>query len=175
MTANMTKGNWSWSLGVWLVMCVYAAPLLVTWNFWSPLDSLPYVLCLAAGAAASVGLWRLSKPASDARRAQLRIGVICWLPCLALAAGLGANMLLDASPPITHQARFINYDVANKGPAHVRLSSWRDPRAEERLTCTTGRRQQLCPHLRRGTPVDVTTRRGALGWEWVELVQPRPR
>lgn len=92
---------------------------------------------------------------------------------MAIGLGLGVNMLLDPSPGVTHDARFLGYQAARKGPSHVRYSSWREPNAEERFTCTSGRQDQLCPRLQQGTPVVVTVRRGALGWQWVEKVAPR--
>ena len=172
MNANADKGKWSWSLKVWLVMTVYAAPLLLAWTLWSPLDSLPYGICLAIGGALSFGVWRVGKTSSDVRRRQIRLGIICWLPCLAIGVGLGANLLFDASPGVAHDTFFVRHESAHKGPSHVRLSSWREIKAEERVTCTGWRSERLCPYLPAGTPVVVTTHRGALGWEWVESVVP---
>jgi hypothetical protein len=173
MNTDPAKGNYSWSLMVWLVMVVYAAPLLLAWTMWAPLDTLPYWICLAAGAASALGAWRFSKPPSDARQRQVRLGVICWLPCLAIGVGLGSNRLLDSTPGVAHDAFIVRYDAAQKGPPHLRLSSWREAQSEERLTCTSSRREDICPSLRPGAPVVVTTHEGALGWEWVEKVVPR--
>jgi hypothetical protein len=104
---------------------------------------------------------------------QVRLGAVCWLPCFAVGAGLAMNRVFDAGPPATHDATYLGYHSAHKGPAHVRLSSWREPRGEERMTCTAGRSEALCPSLTPGAAVAVTVRQGALGWEWVERVSPR--
>lgn len=173
VNVDAAKGSWSWSLMVWLVMLVYAAPLLLAWTMWGPLDTLPYWICFVVGASLSLAVWRFSKPPSDARQRQVRLGTICWLPCLAISVGLGSNMLLDGTPGVAHDSFFVRHDSRGKGPPHVRLASWREVKAEERLTCTSWRREDLCPPLRSGAPVVVTTHEGALGWEWVEKVVPR--
>ena len=163
-----------YSLGVWLLMTLYAAPWLLAWNLWDPLDFLPYLECFAVGGAVSLVVWRLSRllpPAAG--HGSLQLGIICWAPCLAIGVGLGANVLFDRSLAVTHATVFLGHQNAHKGPSHVRFASWRKSGTEERLTCMMARSPSLCPDMQPGDPAAVTTHRGALGWEWVEQVARR--
>jgi hypothetical protein len=174
VNAGASKANWGYSLLIWLVMVLYVAPLLVAWNLWDTLDALPYLLCLVVGAGCSWVAWRLRRRrASTAPLGVLGFALIAWAPCLGVAVGLGANQMLDHSPAIAHDASFLGYRRAHKGPDHARFSSWREPGGEERLTCSSWRQAELCGPLKVGAQVVVTTHGGALGWEWVERIAPR--
>lgn len=168
------RGSWVYSLVVWLVMTLFAAPVLLAWNLWDPLDYLPYFVCLGVGVTVAIGAWRINEQLpSAAAHGFLRLAVICWLPCLAVGVGLAANTLLDRSPAATHAAVFLGYHHPQKGQSRVRFASWRKSGTEERLTCSAGRSQAVCLNLKPGDPVTVTTHSGALGWEWVAHVAPR--
>lgn len=165
--------GWGYSLVVWVAMVLYLAPVIVAWNLWDPLDTLPYWLCLAAGGAVSlVGLVLWLKLAHQLR-GTLPAFLLAWAPLLALGLGLGGNVLLDSSPSTAHATTFLGYAHQQKGPARARFASWREPGTEERVACGGLRREPLCIDFQRSPAVTVTTRRGALGWEWIESVKPR--
>lgn len=171
MTPDLTKTKWSWaySLVVWLMLVLYVAPLLVAWNLWDPLDMMPYWICLAVGAGMTwLGL-RLWPPG---RTSFLGVYLLAWAPALAVALGLGGNVLLDQSLPVAHATRFLGLGTRHKGPSQARFASWREPGSEERVTCTVWRMDRFCYGHATGSAVVVTTRRGALGWEWIESVAP---
>ena len=174
MEAAAQKGNWSYSLVVWLVMVLYVAPLLVAWNLWDPLDSLPYVLCLLVGITLAIVGWQLAKwRAGQQPIGMWRLGAIGWAPCVAVAAGLGANVLLDSSPAVAHEVLFLGYHSGQKGPTRAHFASWRASGEKEQVTCSFWRGQELCLPLQSGDKVVVTTHAGALGWEWIESVAAR--
>jgi hypothetical protein len=167
--ATKTKWAWTYSLVVWLAMVLYFAPLLVANNLWDPLDVLPYWLCLGVGVAgAGLGfrLWR------DPRPNPLRLCVLAWTPMLAIALGLGVNVLLDRSLAVPHPTRFLGFASRQKGPTQARFASWRDAAGEERISCSPLRSTTFCSGLEPQRSVIVTTHRGALGWEWIESIEP---
>ena len=170
MNADTAKRSWSYSLLVWLKLVIYVAPLLVAWNLWDPLDLLPYWICLAIGAGLALLGWSTGKGRTrDGHPSSARQFLLAWTPMLAVALGLGGNTLLDASLPAPHATTFLGFASRHKGPTQARFASWREPGREERLTCTMFRGQH-CAGLEREREVVITTRRGALGWEWVETV-----
>jgi len=174
LDAAAQKGNWGYSVVVWLVMVLYAVPLLVAWNLWDPLDHLPYVLCSSGGVGLSFVAWKVAKrQVGEKPLGSLRLGAIGWAPCVAVALGLGGNVLLDSSPAVAHETVFLGYHSGQKGPTRARYASWREASNDERVTCTFWRGQQLCLPLKAGDKVVVTTHRGALGWEWIESVAVR--
>lgn len=167
--ATKTKWAWTYSIVVWLAMVLYVAPLLIANNWWDPLDVLPYWLCLGAGvvgAALGFRLWR------DPRPNPVRLFVLAWTPMLAIALGLGSNVHLDTSLPMPHTIRFLGFASRQKGPTQARFASWREEANEERITCSALRFDAFCAGLQPQSKVVVTTRRGALGWEWIETIAP---
>lgn len=169
MKPALTKTKWSWaySLVVWLMLVLYVAPLLVAWNLWDPLDTLPYWICSAVGAAAA---WMGFRLWPTGRTSFVGVYLLAWAPTLAIGLGLGSNVLLDQSLPVPHATRFLGLGSRHKGPSQARFASWREPGSEERVTCTVGRMDQVCSGHAPGSAVVVTTRRGALGWEWIESI-----
>lgn len=167
--ATETKWAWTYSIVVWLALVLYVAPLLVANNLWDPLDMLPYWLCLGAGVGgAGLGfrLWR------DHRPNPIRLFVLAWTPMLAIGLGLGANVFLDRSLPVRHTTRFLGFSSRQKGPTQARFVSWREAGSEERVTCSALRSATFCSGLEPQRAVVVTTHRGALGWEWIEAIEP---
>jgi hypothetical protein len=166
-----TKKKWAWtySIVVWLAMVLYVAPLLIANNWWDPLDVLPYWLCLGVGVGGAVLGFRLWR---DAQPNPVRLFVLAWTPMLAIALGLASNVYLDTSPPIPHATRFLGFASRQKGPMQARFASWREGATEERITCSALRIDAFCAGLTDQRKVVVTTRRGALGWEWIEAIAP---
>jgi hypothetical protein len=170
---DIAKSGTAYSLFVWLAMVLYLAPLLVAWSLWDPLDRVPYVICLAVGAVGSLlgfVVWRKIWPHVHGWRP---VFLLAWAPPLALGLGLGGNVLFDSSPASAHATTFLGYSQSQKGPSRARFASWREPGTEERVRCSSLRRPPLCIDFQRSPAVTVTTRRGALGWEWIESVEPR--
>ncbi len=92
-------------------------------------------------------------------------------PLFCVAVGLGVNRWLDSSPPTPHRTRVLRH-VSSKGPGWCELVSWRTSvperfAADHSLSDIVGR----CAS---GTELVAVTRRGALGWEWVERFQAAP-
>lgn len=173
MEAAAPKG-FGYSIVVWLVMVLYLAPLLVAWGLWDTLDQLPYFLCLLAGIALSVVGWQVAKwRASPQPVGMWRLGAIGWAPCLAVALGLGCNVLLDSSPAVSHEVLFLGYHSGQKGPTRAHFGSWRVPGDKEQVSCNFWRQHEICLPLQLGAKVVVTTHEGALGWEWIESVAAR--
>lgn len=174
MDAAAQKANWSYSVVVWLVMVLYVAPLLVAWSVWDTLDQLPYWLCLLVGVVVSVVAWQVAKwRAGPAPLGMWRLGAIGWAPCVAVAAGLGGNVLFDSSPAVAHEVEFLGYHSGQKGPTRAHFASWRTPGEKEQVACNFWRQSEICLPLKSGDKVVVTTHAGALGWEWIEGVKAR--
>lgn len=173
MHPSKAKSGWAYSLVVWLAMVLYLAPGLVAWSSWDPLDTLPYWICLAVGGAVSLGGFVVWLKVLHHLRGSLPVFLLAWAPLLALGLGLGGNVLLDTSPPRAHATNFLGYAHGQKGPSRARFASWRTPGSEERVMCSALRREPLCFDFQRSPAVTVTTRGGALGWEWIESVEPR--
>lgn len=176
--ANVSKGKpskrgWTYSLVVWLAMVLYLAPVLVAWNLWDPLDRLPYVICLAVGAAVSLAGFVVWLKRFQDHSGWVTVFVLAWAPLLGVGLGLGANVVLDASPSRTHATTFLGYSHNQKGPTRARFASWRARGGEERVSCSSLRREPLCLDFQRSPAVTITTKQGALGWEWIESVTPR--
>lgn len=173
MHSSKPKTAWGYSLVVWVAMVLYLAPVIVAWSLWDPLDTLPYWLCLGVGGALSLGGFGVLLKRRHGLRGTLPTFLLAWVPLLALGLGLGSNVLLDTSPSRAHATNFLGYSRGQKGPARARFASWREPGTEERVACSGLRREPLCIDFQRSPAVTVTTRRGALGWEWIESVKPR--
>ena len=158
---------WGYGIVVWALTTTFVAPLLVAWQRWDPLDTLPYLLCLGAGLACSVAvyhLWQL--PMFRERRSSLGVLFVVWAPFLAVGIGLGSNVVFDRSAPVRHDTIFLGYVSEQKGPIRESFASWRKPGAKEKLKCTTFARAS-CVDAKPGQRVTVTTHHGALGWEWI--------
>jgi hypothetical protein len=171
---SVSRGSWAYSVVVWLVMVLYVAPLLIAWNLWDTLDELPYLVCLLVGGVLSAVGWQVAKwRAGHAPLGMWRLGAIGWAPCVAVAAGLGGNALLDSSPAVAHEVLFLGYHSGQKGPTRAHFASWRTPGDKEKVACNFWRQSEICLPLKSGDKVVVTTHAGALGWEWIEGVKAR--
>lgn len=173
MHASKPQSGWAYSLLVWLAMVVYLAPAIIAWNLWDPLDRWPYWLCLAVGGAVSVVGFVLWLKRLHHQRGWVAGFLLAWAPLLALGLGLGGNVLLDTSASRAHASTFLGYSQRPKGPSRARFSSWRQRGQEEHVTCSGLWREPLCFDFQRNPAVTITTRQGALGWEWIEAVEPR--
>jgi hypothetical protein len=88
-------------------------------------------------------------------------------PFWAVAIGLGANRLLATAPAAEHESVLIAREDPYKGPDVYVLRSWRPGREVERVLAFGAVQTSLSPTLPRGAHVVVTTRMGALGYEWI--------
>jgi hypothetical protein len=87
-----------------------------------------------------------------------------------MAAALLGNRLLDSSPPMENASALIAVERSGKGGQVFVLRSWREGRAAERIHRALLVESALHAGIPAGTPLVVTTRAGALGWEWVERI-----
>jgi hypothetical protein len=64
-----------------------------------------------------------------------------------------------------HEAVFLGY-YRQRYVVYARLASWRKQNAEEHLECRFA--HSYCLKSVPGQVAIITTRSGALGWEWIE-------
>ncbi len=165
-----------------VLVALWAAPLVLARLRADTLDRAPYAISLAAGVGVAVLLGALRWPAlrgalagGGGARAGATLTVIAlgFCPPWAVGVGLGVNRLLDRSPPTTHVCRVLQWQPRAKGPARCRVSSWRDREAEVLTAAQVQSAADEGPVPARCVPgrsLQVTTRAGALGWEWVAEV-----
>jgi hypothetical protein len=155
-------------------------PGLATWVASPVIDGYPYLASALFGIGAMVGVWRLLEKYPKLREktrfldpwlAASGAGYVLFLmgPSWGMALGILANRVLDRSPAVEHPSTILSLKRSHKGPDSVYLASWRKSSA------------QLSVPLRIGTPlralrdrgkgpgdnVVITTRKGALGFEYI--------
>jgi hypothetical protein len=164
-------------LGEGAFLIIWLAPLILAKSFADTLDRSPYLFCLGVAlvlaSATCVLLWsRIRRP--GLRRDIIILAVLC-MPTWAIGVGLGVNRALDHSPTSSHECRVIGWYREGKS-AWCSVSSWRG-KTTEKLADTLVESDppdwskpfpMLCE---RGASVNVETRTGALGWEWVVRVR----
>jgi hypothetical protein len=155
-------------------------PGLATWIASPVIDGYPYLASALFGIGAMVGVWRLLEKYPQLRdktrfldpwMAASGAGYVLFLigPSWGMALGILANRVLDRSAPVPHPSTVLSLKRSHKGPDSIYLASWRKSSA------------QLSVPLRLGTPlralhdrgmgpgdnVVITTRKGALGFEYI--------
>jgi len=163
-----------------LLAFAWAAPMILARSLADTLDRAPYLISLAIGLGAAILLGVARWPELRGARAT-RVGAsatllaILFLPTWAIAVGLGANRLFDRSTSVAHACRVLEWQHPAKGSARCLVSSWRD-RPTEAVSAALlgdaatddGRFPRACTP---GRSIVVSTRAGALGWEWIADVR----
>jgi hypothetical protein len=161
------ESSWLGSLAIWLSMVLLISPLLLAWDLWDPLDTLPYLICFAFGSLITLSWYVFVRLTHSSFRSCLLLLFVVWAPVWMIGVGLGSNVLLDRSPRMRHETTFLGYAYPTKGPSHARFDSWRKPGTVETFTCTMLRGDH-CFTMPKGQRVVVISGRGALGWEWID-------
>jgi hypothetical protein len=170
-------------LGV-LALAVCAAPVMLAKLFADTLDRTPYLITLSSGVGVAVVLCAVRWPAvrvaltgvASARPGAMATLVIVALsPTWAIGVGLGINRAFDHSPPVAHPCRVLAWQRPAKGRARCLVSSWRGNPSEALSDALVPSDADDGASPRGCTPgqrVEVSTRAGALGWEWIVGVRP---
>ncbi|MBI5775684.1 MAG: hypothetical protein HZA89_18350 [Verrucomicrobia bacterium] len=85
---------------------------------------------------------------------------------------LGVNAALDFSQPVIHQTVILNFSAGNgERASELKVASWRSGRSTESVQIRYQETELIFQGERR---VNVTTKKGALGFEWVREVKVVP-
>lgn len=100
-------------------------------------------------------------------------GLLVALPCLGTAGLLAANGLFDRGEPIVHQTVVRGHDRGGRRTGLLRFVTRHSPRSSYVVETRQGWRFRRVRvdgdtyfRTRRGDPLRVRVRPGALGWEW---------
>lgn len=178
-SVRKTAASVGFSLAIWLVMVAIFYPPILAAQLWDPLDNSLYWVGLGVGCAvAGITLGAPIPRRWDGSWRLLGFVAPLWMVFLVV----GGNVWFDRSPAVPHVSRYLGVTHPSKGPGAFRLSSWRKAGTEEqlfandlRLAGALGRALgPLGSGAKEGTPLVVTTRAGALGWEWIADFGPAP-
>jgi hypothetical protein len=144
-------------------------------NAFPPIGTAFYEVVVPAGVGLFVALVPVAalvlRGRSDSlRRLGIAVGVGAYVvPCYTAAALVTINGALDASRPARAESRVLaRWVTSGKSPERkLRLAGIRGGEGLE-LTVDRG----LYERLAEGDPVTVVTGDGALGWRWVQRVEP---
>ena len=148
---------------------------LIGWDWFQPLDE--GTLCLRAFALSLplIGwtVWRgdrlvrqgaiHGKQSCGGILAVMVLTSLMSLGFLSIGTGVTLNGWLDPSAPTTHTGRVLARWISSKS-YYVRISSWRHPNSSENIRISRTVFNQVQPSV---SQMSVTTKRGALGFEWV--------
>jgi hypothetical protein len=128
-------------------------------------------LALSVLIAAALVFFMRGHSDSVRRVAAFSFAALLLVPSIAYSTVCNVNSRLDTSPPAVHSARVVGKDVRhhkNGATYSLDLVSWRPGEQATRIEVTS--RLYLGTSI--GDRIDVTTRAGRLGWEWIQLVSP---
>ncbi|MGC4069339.1 MAG: hypothetical protein QM784_32760 [Polyangiaceae bacterium] len=172
-----------------LALAVIFVPASQAYLFFGTVEGYPYLLTLTIGAAMGVALAAVREPKSsssartkserpegDFENRQVRwclrhLGPPFWTFALALIA----NRSMDDSPAMDHEVRLSKFVTNAKGPSVLVVDSWNEPDQSQSLRYDFRTMPEIGPASPAQQRLVVTTRRGALGWEWVQSVRPATR
>ncbi len=165
---------WVGTLGLFLWVLLAFPGVVVVAAYVGPLDRTPYLMCAAAGAVLAVLIWWVSgRWELGWRNGRASMAVLlgpAMLPLLFIEAGLGANAWFDRSPETYVQSRVIRYELRWIGSGVCFVHSWRG-KTQEVLDDAVFVERRAPANYNPGSFVSITTRAGALGWEWVQRVE----
>ena len=145
-------------------------------NYFALLDAGPVWWCLALGlllgALVPVGLRRLLPRVSYRTYPASFVMLSLAAPLFCVAVGFGSNRWLDSSPPARHLTCVTRHVSSYKGPGSCELVSWR--RADPERFVASYSLSDIIGRCASGTRLVAVTRRGALGWEWVDHFAAAP-
>ena len=177
MNGPVPANDRRYSLMTWGFLALAIAPGIAVYSRSTLLDGYPLVVSALVGIAVAAGFVRLfdSSPTLRARFSWLepwqRATGAAWVFLLAgpfwgIALGLLANRYLDRSTPVDHPTTALSVKRSRKGADSVYLASWRPK--EEQVLVSLVRGSPLSAVAREtGRPLIVTTRRGALHFQYV--------
>lgn len=166
-----------------LVLCVLGFGALgiaaAARDAFRPLDDAWYQVAVPAGFGVLVALLPAAAIVLRGKSDSFRSFVVAAavgayvVPCYTAAALLVVNGVLDVSKPVRRPARVTRrWQTTGKG-THLHLEIQLPWRRGELLELDPG--ADLFGRLANGQAITVTTGEGALGWQWIQSIEPAKR